>query len=201
MATLQISTIVIPSKLGWYFNTRWLICRLPIPYTLYCLPCSAFLWFHHQFLPWWRHQIKTFSALLALCAINSAVTGEFPSQMPVTRSFDFFSLMCAWINGWVNNREAGEFETPSRSLWRHGDVELCDLFTHILQSASLVLGHWGLSSPRCQWNNPERHGLLTTLHPFMWMQLLIHVSKIYNTLHVNCCKGPHLKNNKSLCTA
>ena len=34
-------------------------------------------------------------------------TGEFPSQRPVTRSFDVSSI-CAWINGWVNNREAGD---------------------------------------------------------------------------------------------
>ena len=37
---------------------------------------------------WWRHQMKIFSALLALCAGNSPVTGEFPSQRPVARSFD-----------------------------------------------------------------------------------------------------------------
>ena len=34
----------------------------------------------------------TFSALLALCAGNSPVIGEFPSQRPVTRTFDF----CLW---------------------------------------------------------------------------------------------------------
>ena len=39
---------------------------------------------------WWRHQIETFSALLALCVGNSPVTGEFPSQRPVTQSFDVF---------------------------------------------------------------------------------------------------------------
>ena len=33
---------------------------------------------------------NTFSALLALCVGNSPVTGEFPSQRPVTRSFDVF---------------------------------------------------------------------------------------------------------------
>ena len=55
---------------------------------------------------WWRHQMETFSALLAICARNSPVPGEFPTQMPVTRSFDvFFDL---WINGWVNNGEAGD---------------------------------------------------------------------------------------------
>ena len=39
---------------------------------------------------WWRHQMETLSALLALYARNSPVTGEFPSQRPVTRSFDIF---------------------------------------------------------------------------------------------------------------
>ena len=58
-------------------------------------------------VPRWCHQMEAFSALLALCAGNSPVTGEFPAQRPVTRSFDF-SLICAWINGWVNNHEAGD---------------------------------------------------------------------------------------------
>ena len=40
--------------------------------------------------PWWRHQMETFSALLAICAGNSLVSGEFPAQRPVTRSFDVF---------------------------------------------------------------------------------------------------------------
>ena len=36
---------------------------------------------------------------------RSPVTSEFPSQRPVTRSFDFF-----WINAWVNNHEAGDLK-------------------------------------------------------------------------------------------
>ena len=32
--------------------------------------------------------METFSALLAICAGNSPVSGEFPAQRPVTRSFD-----------------------------------------------------------------------------------------------------------------
>ena len=39
---------------------------------------------------WCRNQIETRSALLALCAGNSPITGEFPSQRPVTRSFEVF---------------------------------------------------------------------------------------------------------------
>ena len=41
------------------------------------------------YLSWWRHQMETFSALLAICAGNS-VAGEIPAQMPVTRNFDVF---------------------------------------------------------------------------------------------------------------
>ena len=62
--------------------------------------------------------METFSALLALCAGNSPVTGEVPSQRHVTWSFDvFFGLRlikrlskysrCRWL------------EPPWHSLWRH----------------------------------------------------------------------------------
>ena len=39
---------------------------------------------------WWRHQVETFSALLAICAGNSPIPDEFHTQRPVTRSFDVF---------------------------------------------------------------------------------------------------------------
>ena len=73
---------------------------------------------------WWRHQMETFSTLLALYAGNSLVTGEFPAQRPVTRSFEvFFDLslnkqLCKHSRGWW-------FETPSHSLWRHSNVSAC----------------------------------------------------------------------------
>ena len=51
--------------------------------------------------------METFSALLAICVGNSSVSGEFPAQRPVTRSFDVFFDLCP-INDWVNNREAGD---------------------------------------------------------------------------------------------
>ena len=65
----------------------------------------------------WRHQMETFSALLAICAGNSPVTGEFPTQRPVTRRFDVFfdqRLSKQWWGGW--------FETPWGPLWRHCNV-------------------------------------------------------------------------------
>ena len=61
--------------------------------------------------------METRSALLAICAENSPVPGEFPAQRPVTRSFDdFFDLR---LNKRLNKQSWGWwFETLSRLLWR-----------------------------------------------------------------------------------
>ena len=53
--------------------------------------------------------METFPSLQAFFAGNSLVTGEFPTQRPVTQSFQI-SLICAWINGRENNLEAGDFK-------------------------------------------------------------------------------------------
>ena len=48
---------------------------------------------HRKYETWWRHQMETFSALLAIWTGNSPVLREFPAQSPVTRSFNaFFNL-------------------------------------------------------------------------------------------------------------
>ena len=56
---------------------------------------------------WWRYQIETFSASLALCVGNSPVTSVYPPHKGRWRGALVFSLICAWINGWVNDGEAG----------------------------------------------------------------------------------------------
>ena len=48
-------------------------------------------------ITWWRHQMETFSALLAICAGNSPVPGEIPTQRPVTRSFFIFYFYFKYI--------------------------------------------------------------------------------------------------------
>ena len=54
---------------------------------IYCLCAIAIsTCSNHAKYPWWSHQMETFSALLAICAGNSQVPGEFPAQRPVTRS-------------------------------------------------------------------------------------------------------------------
>ena len=55
---------------------------------------------------WWRHQMETFSALLALWAGHrSPVSYPHKGQW---RGALMFSLICTLINAWVNNREAGD---------------------------------------------------------------------------------------------
>ena len=71
-------------------------------------------------MAWWRHQMETFSALLAICAWNSPVPGEFHAQRPVMRSFHvFFDLR---LNKRLSKHSWGWwFETPSCPLWRHSN--------------------------------------------------------------------------------
>ena len=72
----------------------------------------------------WSHLVaihgnmETFSALLAIYAGNSPVTGQFPGQRPVTRSFYvFFDLRLN--KRWSKHSWGWWFETPSHPLWRH----------------------------------------------------------------------------------
>ena len=51
---------------------------------------------------WWSLQMELFFALLAICAGNSPVTGEFPVQRPVTRSYDVFFDLC--LNKWLSKQ-------------------------------------------------------------------------------------------------
>ena len=66
---------------------------------------------------WWCHQMETFSALLAICVGNSPHKGQ-------SRVALMFSLICVWINGWINNREAGDL----RRYRAHHDVTVWDLY-------------------------------------------------------------------------
>ena len=69
---------------------------------------------------WWRHQMETFPALLAICARNSPVSGELPTQRLVTRSVDVF------FDQRPNKRLGKQswgwwFETHSLPLCRHSN--------------------------------------------------------------------------------
>ena len=80
-----------------------------------------------------------------LCAGNSPVTGEFPAQRPVTRSFDvFFDLRL--INGWLNNQNVGDL----RHHFAHYDATVMELKLHTyitIKSQDLNTRSWLTSSP------------------------------------------------------
>ena len=119
----------------------------------------------------WRHQMEIFSALLAICAGNSPVSGEFAAQRPVTRSFDiFFDLR---PNKRLSKQSWGWwFETLSFPLWRQCNrpaldnisiavLELCRIFTKYIRLPKEI------SSKRItRW-------LIEKLVPQCWYQLSI----------------------------
>ena len=91
-------------------------------------------------MSWWRHQMETFSALLA------PVTGEFPSQRPVTWSFDVFFDLC--LNKWVskqNNGDTGDL----RHHCTHSDVTVMACHDYPLWSnKGHYHGHeWSIHNP------------------------------------------------------
>ena len=64
-------------------------------------------------LTWWRHQMETISALLAIYSENSPATGEFSTQRPVTRGFDVCfdlhlnkRLSKQWWGWWLRRHRA-----------------------------------------------------------------------------------------------
>ena len=78
-------------------TSRWFLCYRWV----------RFLRTRKLHTPWWRHQMETLSALLALCAGNSPVPVNSPHKGQ-WRGALMFSFIYAWINDWVNNREAGD---------------------------------------------------------------------------------------------
>ena len=119
---------------------------------------------------WWRHQMETYSALLVICAGNLPVPDEFCVQRPVTRSL-VSSLIYARINGWVNNREAGDLKrhrahydvivmrnkimyvVPWWTVYKHTRMLIWCLFPSLLHNSSkkhqnnTLVSAWTVRSP------------------------------------------------------
>ena len=106
---------VVEISLAWI---PWVVSPVyPIPQLLSCEGRNQGI-----SIPWWRHQMETFSALLA--PRHWPLCGEFtghrwiPAQRPVTRSFDVSFDLC--LNKRLSKQRWGWWlETPSSPLWRH----------------------------------------------------------------------------------
>ena len=81
------------------------------------------------------------SAILAICVRNSPVNS--PHKIQWRRAL-MFSLICAWINGWVNNDKAGDLKCHHA----HYDVTVmsrqdgCPVANGILKCISLNENFW-----------------------------------------------------------
>ena len=71
----------------------------------------------YDVFPWWRHQMETFPRYWPFVRGIHRSPVNFPHKSQ-WRGVLMFSLICAWINGWVNNREAGDL----RRHRAHNDV-------------------------------------------------------------------------------
>ena len=103
--------------------------------------------------------METFSALLAICAGNSPVSGEFPAQRPVTRSFDvFFDLR---LNKRLSNQSWDWwFETLSRPLWRQCNEEIqTDVRKLSREQKSAAGGGGGAHEPVQKHKSPRYTGM------------------------------------------
>ena len=66
-----------------------------------------------QAISWWRHQMETFSALLVICEGNPLL---IPHKGQWRKAL-MYSLICAWINDWANNRGAGDLTRHRDGCW------------------------------------------------------------------------------------
>ena len=106
-----ISSLLCLNKLFGKTLCKRLVRFLEMNHILFDYP------FGFRKLHWWRHQMETFSASLALCTGNSPVPVNCPHKGQ-WRGALMFSLIWVWINVWVNNREAGDL----RRYRAHYDV-------------------------------------------------------------------------------
>ena len=107
-------------------------------------------------ITWWRHQMETFSALLAICAGNSSALVHFPHKGQ-WRGALMISLISAWINGLVINRVAGDL----RRHRAHYDITVMVYCLMVDNSAirelEIELKFWiKHCTPSQQWDCPYR---------------------------------------------
>ena len=95
---LQLTTCLF----GLHIYEHFVLSRMRRSANVIMMVCN-----HVPASTWWRHEMETFSALLVICAGNSPVPVNSPHKGQ-WRGALMFSLICVWVNGWVNNREAGD---------------------------------------------------------------------------------------------
>ena len=139
----------ILSRGRWVNHIAWngRLVKLAITGRSWKLWCRQ-LYHYSSYWTWWRHQMETFSALLAICAGNSPVPVNSPHKGQ-WRGALLFSLICTRISGWVNNGEAGDL----RRHRAHYDVTVMNLSFWLPSTTSCMieqLNWWPFCFSECQ---------------------------------------------------
>ena len=128
----------------------------------------------------WKHFPRNWPFVLGIhrSPVNSPHKGQFRGAL-------MFSLICVWINSWVNNREAGEL----RRNQAHYDV--------IVMRSTIISGHmWASQLSERSWLNIlsdtesiQRHVITYSWHAFC------------NTITSPCrsCQKGHVSEAKWIC--
>ena len=131
----------------------------------------------HSPNPWWRHQMETFPRNWPFVRDihRSPVNSPHKDQW---RGASMFSLICAWINSWVNNREAGDlrchlahydvivmrFTAPGTTAWLPVTAILLLLISGVYAPVNWVILPQitvSIFSPADTWHN---EGFLSIMH-------------------------------------
>ena len=104
------------------------------------LSCFVLLWLYHDDVIKWKHFPRYWPFVRGIhrSPVNYLHKGRWRAAL-------VFSLICAWINGWVNNREA-----DLRRHRAHYDVivmlrvlvNACDLLIYLYPYSSGLLHKW-----------------------------------------------------------
>ena len=152
---------------------------------------------------WWRHrrnQMETFSALLAICAGNSPVPVNSPHKGQ-WRGALMFSLICARINDWVSNREAGDLRRHRGHYYF--DVIMTTMASQITSQTQTIETHstkrrmWTIPSLNCiRYQDKQIKLHCNCTHPFsyhtvIWMHMRIFWVIDLISISIHCFRHHH----------
>ena len=128
------------------------------------------------------------STSLSLRKGISPVTGEFPLQMQVTRSFDIY-LICAWTNCWVNN--------PDAVIW-DAVVLIMTSLSRKLPHHKMKRNHWLYSwdvtmlkyaSTSTVYPKKYAHGFVVLCFVVVMQSFIMNSHEVFIHIHQGCFAG------------
>ena len=121
-----------------------------------------------------------------ICRVTGPLCGEFTGHRWISQHKGqwhgtlMFSLICAWINGWVNNREAGDLiRHRAQYVWRH-----CNDGYECLRADNTII--------RKQSTHSMWYILLTCIRPSLLANNVINILKLISAIQSSCASSTYL---------